>query len=138
VNDNFADPDTIEKILRDYRTIAVVGLSDKPERPSFGVAGYLQSRGFRITPVNPGISSALGEKAYPDLLSIPFDIEVVDIFRNSEDVSPIVEAALEKGVRAIWMQEGVTDREAAEKAAAAGIPVVMNRCMLKEHQRLGF
>lgn len=134
---DFADPDTIGKILRDYRTVAVVGLSDKPERPSFDVAGYLQSRGYRIVPVNPGVTSVLGEKAYPDLSSIPFEIEVVDIFRRSENVPPVVEEAIEKGVKAIWMQEGIVNQEAAEKAREAGIPVVMNRCMLKEHQTLG-
>lgn len=133
----FADPDTIAKILRDFRTVAVVGLSDKPERPSLGVAAYLQSQGYRIIPVNPRVSSVLGEEAYPDLLSIPFEIEVVDIFRRSEDVPPVVEEAIAKGTRAIWMQEGIVNQEAAEKAEAAGILVVMDRCMFKEHQALG-
>jgi predicted CoA-binding protein len=137
VSGEFADPGTIEKILRECGTVAVVGISDKPERPSFGVAGYLQSQGFRIVPVNPRLSSVLGEQAFPDLLSIPFDIDVVDIFRRNEDIPPIVEAAIEKGVKAVWMQEGIMNREAAEKAEAAGILVVMNRCMLKEHNRLG-
>lgn len=136
MNNGFAEPETIERILREYRTVAVVGLSDKPYRPSYGVAGYLQSHGYRIIPVNPRLTGVLGEKAYPDLLSVPFEIEVVDIFRRSEDVPPVVEAAIEKEVKAIWMQEGVINREAAEKARAAGVLVVINRCMLKEHGRL--
>jgi predicted CoA-binding protein len=137
VKNGFADPDTIAKILRDFRTVAVVGLSDKPERPSLGVASYLQSLGYRIVPVNPRVSSVLGEEAYPELSSIPFKVEVVDIFRRSEDVLPVVEAGIAKGVRAIWMQEGIVNQEAAEKAEEAGILVVMNRCMLKEHRALG-
>jgi predicted CoA-binding protein len=137
MNDDFADPETIRRILSEYRAVAVVGLSDKPDRPSYGVAGYLQSQGYKIIPVNPRLAGVLGEKAYPDLLSVPFEIEVVDIFRRSEDVPPVVEAAIEKEVKAVWMQEGVVNPEAAEKAKAAGILVVMNRCMLKEHGRLG-
>ncbi len=127
----------VKKILRDYHTVAVVGLSDKPERPSHIVASYLQSQGFRIIPVNPRISRVLGEDAYPDLVSIPFEIEIVDIFRRSEDIPPIVDVAIKKGVRAIWMQEGVVNGAAAEKAEAAGLEVVMDLCMLKEHQKYG-
>lgn len=129
------DEKTIDKILDSYHTIAVIGLSDKPDRPSFGVASYLQSQGYRIVPVNPRVSEVLGEKSYPDLDSIPFEIDVVDIFRRSEDVPPIVDAALNKGVRAIWMQEGVVNEASARKAIEGGVDVVMDRCMLKEHSR---
>lgn len=137
MSDEFANPGTIARILHDYRTIAVVGLSDKPDRPSFDVASYLQAQGYRIIPVNPKLSRVLGEEAYPDLLSIPFGVEIVDIFRRSEEVLPIVQAAVEKGVKAVWMQEGVINKQAAEKARAAGLDIVMDRCMLKEHRRLG-
>ncbi len=130
---DFKNLDTVKKILRDYRTIAVVGLSDKPDRPSHRVAAYLQSKGYKIVPVNPRISGALGEDAYPDLVSIPFGIDVVDIFRKSEDVPPIVEEAIARGAKAVWLQEGVISPEAAAKAATAGLDVVMDLCMLKEH-----
>ena len=133
----YQSTETIKKILRDYRSIAVVGLSDKAERPSYGVAAYLQIQGYRIVPVNPRISRVLGEDAYPDLVSIPFEIEIVDIFRRSEDIPPIVDVAIKKGVRAIWMQEGVVNETAAERAKAAGLEVVMDLCMLKEHKRHG-
>lgn len=134
---DYRSTETVKKILRDYSIVAVVGLSDKPERPSYRVAAYLQSQGFRIIPVNPRISRVLGEDAYPDLVSIPFEIEIVDIFRRSEDIPPIVDAAIKKGVSAIWMQEGVVNGAAAEKAEAAGLEVVMDLCMLKEHQKYG-
>jgi predicted CoA-binding protein len=101
------------------------------------VASYLQSQGYRIVPVNPRISRVLGEDAYPDLVSIPFEIEIVDIFRRSEDVPPIVDAAIEKGARAVWMQQGVIDETVAEKAKAAGLDVVMDLCMLQEHEKHG-
>jgi len=132
---DYQSTEIIKKILRDYRTVAVVGLSDKPERPSYGVASYLQARGYRIVPVNPRISRVLGEDAYPDLVSIPFEIEIVHIFRRSEDTPTIVDAAIKKGVRAIWMQEGVVNETAAERAEAAGLEVVMDLCMLKEHKK---
>lgn len=136
--DHYQSTETVKKILRTYRTVAVVGLSDKPERPSHTVASYMQSQGYRIVPVNPRISRVLGEDAYPDLVSIPFEIEIVDIFRRSEDVPPIVDAAIEKGVRAVWMQQGVINETAAEKATAAGLEVVMDLCMLQEHEKHGF
>ncbi len=120
------------------KTIAVVGLSDKPEKPSFRVAKYLQECGYRIVPVNPMVNEVLGEKSYPDLHSVPAEIEidVVDIFRRPEDVLPIVEQAVARqGVKIIWMQEGIVNEEAAEIARSAGIEVIMDRCMLKEHQR---
>lgn len=134
---HYQSAETVKKILRTYRTVAVVGLSDKPERPSYMVATYLQSQGYRIVPVNPRISRVLGEDAYPDLVSIPFEIEIVDIFRRSEDVPPIVDAAIERGARAVWMQQGVIDETAAEKAKAAGLDVVMDLCMLREHEKHG-
>jgi predicted CoA-binding protein len=123
-------------ILRSCHTIAVVGLSSKRYRPSFGVAEYLKDAGFRIIPVNPFESEVLGEKSYPTLDSIPEPIDVVDVFRRSEFVPEIVEAAIRIGARAIWMQEGVIHEEAAAKARAAGLQVVMDRCILKEHRRM--
>jgi uncharacterized protein len=127
----------IEDILRSAHTIAVVGLSGKRFRPSFGVAQYLQRAGYRIIPVNPEETEVLGEKAYPDLDAVPEPIDIVDIFRRSEYVPAIVEAALRKGARAVWMQEGVAHEDAARRAEAAGLAVVMDRCILKEHRRLG-
>jgi predicted CoA-binding protein len=114
----------------------VVGLSDSPLRSSHGVAAYLQSQGYRIIPVNPGIQEALGEKAYPSLLDIPADetIDLVDIFRRPEHVPPIVDQAIERKVPAVWMQETVIHHEAAQKAREAGMFVVMDRCLLKEHR----
>lgn len=132
---NYQNIEIVKKILRDYITVAVVGLSDKPERPSYAVASYLQAQGYRIVPVNPRISRVLGEDAYPDLVSVPFEIEIVDIFRRSEEIPPVVDVAIRKGVRAIWMQEGVINEAAAEKAKAAGLDVVMDLCMLKEHEK---
>jgi len=127
----------IAEILQQSRTIAVVGLSSKRFRPSFGVTEYMQRAGYRIIPVNPEESEVLGEKSYPDLDSVPEAIDIVDIFRRSEFVPEIVEAAIRKGAKAIWMQEGVIHEEAARRAAEAGLDVVMDRCILKEHRRLG-
>lgn len=132
----FQNPDKIKKILSESHTIAVVGLSDKADRPSFGVALYLQNQGYKIIPINPNISFVLGEKAYPDLSSMTEKIDVVDIFRRSEDVGPIVDQAIEKRARFIWMQEGIINEPAAKKATEAGLEVVMDRCMLKEHKRI--
>jgi predicted CoA-binding protein len=125
-----------DKILTDYRTVAVVGASPNPERPSYGVASYLAKNGYQVIPVNPNDGEILGEKCYPDLASIPENIEVVDIFRRSEDVMPIVDEAIKIGAKAVWMQEGVINEEAAAKARDAGLLVVMDKCMLKEHSRL--
>jgi uncharacterized protein len=116
------------EILRAFRTFAVVGLSDKPHRPSHSVASLLQTRGFRIVPVNPFLSEVLGETCYPNLRAIPFPVEVVDIFRRSEEVGPIVDDAIAIGARAVWMQLGVIDEAAADRARAAGLEVVMDRC----------
>jgi predicted CoA-binding protein len=118
--------DLVEEQLRNSKTIAVVGLSDNPERASYGVARYLQAQGYRIIPVNPMVSEVLGERSYPDLKSVPEPIDMVDIFRRSELVPPVVDEAIEVGVRYIWMQDGVIHPEAAARAEAAGIPVVMD------------
>jgi uncharacterized protein len=123
------------QILHSARTIAVVGLSGKRYRPSYGVAEYLQRSGYRIIPVNPEESEVLGERCYPDLDSVPGPVDVVDIFRRSEFVPEIVEAAIRKGAKVIWMQEGVIHEEAASRAREAGLTVVMDRCILKDHRR---
>lgn len=129
-----AVPDQIQEILQRARTIAVVGLSDNPLRPSHGVAAYLQSQGYRIIPVNPEIKGALGEKAYPSLLDVPEKIDIVDIFRRPEFVEEVVDQAIQLKVPAVWMQEEVIHEKAAQKARAAGIFVVMDRCILVEHR----
>jgi predicted CoA-binding protein len=126
----------IPEILQAARTIAVVGLSSKRFRPSYGVAEYLQRAGYRIIPVNPEETEVLGEKSYPDLDSVPEDIDIVDIFRRSEFVPDIVEAAIRKGAKVIWMQEDVIHEDAARRAAEAGLDVVIDRCILKDHRRL--
>jgi len=126
--------DAIAELLQSARNIAVVGLSSSPLRPSHGVAAYMQSHGYKIIPVNPEITNALGENAYPSLLDVPEKIDIVDIFRRSENVPPVVEQAIQLKVRAIWMQEGVVNNQAAEKARRAGILVIMDRCILKEHR----
>jgi predicted CoA-binding protein len=128
----------IKKILSNSKTIAVIGISPKEDRPSYIVASYLKSKGYRIIPVRPDGEWILGEQVYRSLLEIPNEIsvDVVDIFRRSEDVPPIVEEAVQRGAKVIWMQEGVIHKEAGEKAERAGIKVVMDRCMKKEYQRL--
>jgi uncharacterized protein len=128
----------VDEILRASRTIAVVGLSNKRFRPSYGVAEYMKRSGYRIIPVNPGHREILGETCYPDLDSIPEPVDIVDIFRRSEYVPPIVEAAIRIGAKAIWMQEGVYHEEAARRAEAAGLVVMMDRCILKDHRRLAY
>ncbi len=126
--------DPITKVLQRAKTIAVVGLSNNPLRPSHGVAAYLQSQGYRIIPVNPNIDSSLGEKAYRSLLDVPEKIDIVDIFRRSEFVEPVVDQAIQLKVPAVWMQEEVIHEKAAQKARQAGIFVVMDRCILLEHR----
>ncbi len=128
---------TIPELLRSARTIAVVGLSGRPTRPSYGVARYMQSRGYRIIPVNPMEAEVLGEKSYARLEDVPERIDIVDIFRRSEFVPAIVDAAIRVGAGAVWMQEGVINETAAENARRAGLTVVMDRCILKEHRRTG-
>ncbi len=127
------DADQIADVLKSAKTIAVVGVSDNPMRPSYGVAAYLQHHGYRIIPVNPSVESVLGEKSYASLLDVPERIDIVDIFRRSENVPPIVDQAIQLKVPVIWMQETVIHDEAAKKAREKGIVVVMDRCILKEH-----
>ena len=127
--------DSIRELLERSKTIAVVGLSDSPMRPSHGVSAYMQAHGYKIIPVNPSITEALGEKSYPSLADVPEKIDIVNIFRRSEFVPDIVDSAIRIGARAIWMQEGVIDPEAAERARRAGLFVQMNSCILKEHVR---
>lgn len=127
----------IKKMLETYRTVAVVGLSPDPGKPSNGVAAYLKRVGFRIIPVNPQVEGEiLGERCYPGLAEIPEAVEIVDIFRRSEFVPEIVEQAIAKGAKVIWMQEGVVHPDAAARAEEAGLQVVMDRCILKEHAKL--
>jgi uncharacterized protein len=126
--------DPVTELLTHAKTIAVVGLSDNPMRASHGVSAYMQGHGYRIVPVNPHIESCLGEKAYSSLLEIPEKIDIVNIFRRSQFVQEIVEQAIQLKVPAIWMQEGVIHEKAAEKAHQAGIFVVMDRCILKDHR----
>src|SRR5436305_14241631 len=126
--------DEIGELLKRTKTIAVVGLSDSPLRPSYGVSAYMQSHGYKIVPVNPTISESLGEKSYPSLRELPVKIDIVNIFRRSEYVEAIVDQAIELKVPAVWMQEGVINQKAAEKAEKAGIFVVMDLCILKEHK----
>ena len=130
------DDELMRAAFRNAKTIAVVGLSDKPHRASHRIAHYLQQQGYRIVPVNPNVEQVLGEQAYADLASIPGTVDFVDIFRRSEYVGPIVDQAIAKGVQTIWMQMGVSDRIAAQRAEAAGITVVMNRCAMVDHGRL--
>ena len=118
--------DVVEEQLTNSRTVAVVGLSPNPERPSHYVSKYLQEQGYKIIPVNPAIDEVLGEKSYPDLKSVPVSVDMVDIFRRSEFVMPLVEQAIEIGAKYVWMQDGVVNEEAAAKAEAAGLSVVMN------------
>jgi len=126
----------ISEILRNSHTIAVVGLSGKRFRPSYGVAEYMQRAGYRIIPVNPREKDVLGETSYPDLDSVPDAVDIVDIFRRSEFVSDIVDSAIRKGAKVVWMQEGVVHEDAAHRAMEAGLTVVMDRCILKDHRRL--
>lgn len=131
------DPDVIEKIIRDVKTIAIVGLSSKPDRASNGVARYLIEQGFEIIPVNPVEDEILGLKSYPDLKSIGQKVDMVDVFRKGEATPPIVEEAISIGARYIWLQEGVTSQQSYDLAEKAGIPIVMDRCILKEHKSAG-
>jgi len=126
----------VAEILASARTVAVVGLSHKRYRPSHGVAEYLKRAGYRIIPVNPYETEVLGGQSYPDLDTVPEPVDIVDIFRRSEFVPEIVEAAIRKGAKLVWMQEGVIHEQAAERARQAGIAVVMDRCILKDHRRL--
>jgi predicted CoA-binding protein len=124
------------QLLKNARTIAVVGLSNHRWRPSYGVSEYMRSVGYRIIPVNPCETEVLGEKAYASLDEIPDPVDIVDIFRRPEFVPDIVDAAIRIGAKCVWMQEGVVHEEAAAKARAAGLEVVMDRCILKEHRKM--
>ena len=130
----FSKSDPITELLKQAKAIAVVGLSSDPLRPSHGVSVYMQSQGYRVVPVNPLIDSCLGEKAYASLLEVREKIDIVNIFRRPEFVEEIVDQAIQQKVQAIWMQEDVIHEKAAEKARRAGIFVVMDRCILKEHR----
>ncbi len=128
-------PDFITEILEKYKTLTIVGLSSKATRPSYGVACYMQSHGYRIVPVNPNETSVLGEKAYPSLDAVPEPVELVVIFRRPEHVPEVVEAAVRKGAKVIWMQEGVIHEDAAARARQAGLAVIQDHCILKEHAK---
>ena len=127
--------EAINEILDHCRTIAVVGLSSDPRRPSNGVAGYMQRVGYRVIPVNPNETQVLGYKAYPSLAEVPEKIDLVDVFRRSDEAGRAVDDAIAVGARAVWLQEGVIDYAAADRAVEAGLLVVMDRCWLKEHMR---
>ena len=126
--------DLIEDILKTSKNIAVVGISDKPDRESYRVASYLKRVGYRIIPVNPSIEEVLGEMCYPTLHSIPETVDIVDIFRRLDQVRYVVEEAIEISARYIWMQDGLTDHIAAEMAFVAGIPIIMDNCIMREHR----
>jgi uncharacterized protein len=128
-------PETIAGVLDECRTIAVVGLSSKPTRPSHSVAGYMQRAGYRIIPVNPNEIEVLGENAYRSLAEVPQKIDLVDVFRRSEEAGKVVDEAIAIGAKAVWLQEGVIDYDAAQRALDVGLLVVMDRCWLKEHMR---
>lgn len=131
-----SDKSEAEMQLRETRTIAVVGMSPRPDRPSHYVAKYLMEQGYRVFPVNPVVDEVLGLKCYPDVESIPEDIDMVDIFRRSSQVPPVVDDAIAAGARFVWMQDGVIHEAAAAKARAAGMSVVMDNCTLREHSRI--
>lgn len=126
----------IKKILEEAKVIASVGLSSKPGRPSFGVCKYLQAHGYRIIPVNPGETEVLGEKAYPDLASVPEKVDLVQIFRNPDAVPSIVEDAIKIGAKVVWMQDGAGNPDAAKRAEEAGLIAVTDDCMMRQHRRL--
>jgi len=130
-----ASADPILEILKKYRTMAVVGLSSNPARPSFGVTEYMQGAGYRIIPVNPNETEVLGEKSYARLEDVPEKIEIVDVFRRAAEVPPVVDSAIKVGAKVLWMQLGIENAEAAERARAAGLIVVEDACILVEHRR---
>jgi len=126
----------MKEILLSAKTIASVGLSSNQEKESYGIVSYLKEQGYRIIPVNPTATEILGEKVYPDLVSISDQVDVVQVFRKSEDVPPVVDSAIKIGAKVVWMQEGIVNEEAAQKAREAGLQVVMDACMRATHQRL--
>ena len=127
--------DAILELLKNYKTIAVVGLSSNPVRPSFGVTEYMQEAGYRVIPVNPNETEVLGEKSYARLEDVPGKIEIVNVFRRAEEVPPVVESAIRIGAKVVWMQSGIENEEAAEKAIAAGLTVIEDACILVEHRK---
>lgn len=126
----------MKDILLSTKTIASVGLSSNPARESYGIVRYLKSQGYRVIPVNPTATEIMWEKSYPDLESVPEKIDVVQVFRKPEDVPPVVESAIKVGAKVVWMQEGIVNEEAAQKAREAGLQVIMDACMRANHQRL--
>ncbi len=130
------DPHTLSRVLRDNHTIAVVGLSAEPNRPSYQVAKYLRDHGYKIVPVNPKYPKILSQKSYPDLESIPFAVDMVDVFRKSQDCASVAQQAVAIGARVLWLQQGVVNEEARQIALAAGLTVVMDRCVKIEHTKL--
>jgi len=128
-------PDFIREILEKYRTLAVVGLSSKASRPSYGVSAYMLASGYRIIPVNPNEEAVLGQKAYHSVDDVPEPVDIVVVFRRSEFVPEVVDGAIRKHAKVVWMQEGVVHEEAAERARAAGLTVIQDRCILKEHAK---
>lgn len=129
--------ETISRILDECRTIAVVGLSSDIGRPSNGVSGYMRRVGYRVIPVNPNETEVFGQKSYPDLASVPEKVDLVDVFRRSDEAGKAVDEAIAVGAKAVWLQEGVIDQAAAQRALDAGLLVVMDRCWLKEHIKHG-
>ena len=134
---DFDHPDIIQRILKECRTIAVVGLSSNPGRPSYSVAGYMKQQGYRVIPVNPHEVKVFGEHAHPSLAAIPDKVDLVNVFRRSEEAGAVVDEAIRIGAKAVWLQEGVRDDAAARRAQQAGLLVVMDRCWLKEHHMRG-
>ncbi len=130
------DDATLAQILKTVRTVATVGASSSEDKPSYGIFRYLKARGYNMIPVNPTAATIQGLKVYPNLLAVPEKVDVVQVFRKPEDVPPIVEQAIQIGARVVWMQEGIVNEEAARRAEAAGLQVVMDRCMMKTHARL--
>lgn len=130
------DDRELKVILQNTTTVASVGVSSNDEKPSYWIFRYLREQGYRMIPVNPTADEILGKKVYPDLASIPQQVDVVQVFRRPEDVPPIVEAAIQIGAKVVWMQEGIVNEQAAKRAEEAGLKVVMDRCMMKTHQRL--
>ncbi|MEW5938025.1 MAG: CoA-binding protein [Chloroflexota bacterium] len=131
-----SDDRELKEILKTVKTVASVGVSSNDEKPSYWIFHYLMQQGYKMIPVNPAATEILGLKVYADLASIPDKVDVVQVFRKPEDVPPVVEAAIQIGAKVVWMQEGIVNEQAAQKAEEAGLKVVMNRCMMKTHQRL--
>jgi uncharacterized protein len=126
----------VKEVLKKAKTIAVVGLSDNPGRTSYHVARYLQDMGYKVIPINPNIKECLGEKAYPDLMEVKEKVDIVDVFRRSEDVPPVADDAIAIGANCLWMQLGIVNEEAAKKAESAGLKVVMDHCIMVEHRTM--